>query len=108
MLALAGSAAIRDDPAAANPATPLLSLRWKSVVITDAEPDRLAPLTPPVPIGSRGLGGDGAILRRQARADAEWRDFRYTRYCPPAPAASSGGVSFTILPLELEPSLHRL
>ena len=46
-----------DDPPAAKPATPLLSLRWTfrakraCVVITDAEPDRLAPLTPPAPIG---------------------------------------------------------
>src|SRR5215831_5569719 len=45
-----------DDPPAAKPATPLLSLRWTfrakraCVVITDAEPDRLAPLTPPAPI----------------------------------------------------------
>src|SRR5262249_41595809 len=50
-----------DDPPAAKPATPLLSLRWTSrarracVVITDAEPDRLAPLTPPAPIGLRGV-----------------------------------------------------
>src|SRR6516162_11102427 len=42
-----------DGPAAAKPATPLLSLRWTfrakraCVVITDAEPARLAPLTPP-------------------------------------------------------------
>ena len=46
---------------AAKPATPLLSLRWTfrakraCVVITDAEPDRLAPLTPPAPIGLRGV-----------------------------------------------------
>src|SRR6516164_3338469 len=39
----------------------LLSLRWTfrakraCVVITDAEPDRLAPLTPPAPIGLRGV-----------------------------------------------------
>src|SRR5947209_9030363 len=44
-----------------KPATPLLSLRWTfrakraCVVITDAEPDRLAPLTPPAPIGLRGV-----------------------------------------------------
>src|SRR5262249_48185453 len=50
-----------DDPPAAKPATPLLSLRWTfrakraCVVITDAEPDRLAPLTPPAPIGLRGV-----------------------------------------------------
>src|SRR2546430_2138724 len=49
-----------DDPAAAKPATPLLSLRWTfrakraCVVSTDAEPDRLAPLTPPAPMGLRG------------------------------------------------------
>src|SRR5262252_2477671 len=50
-----------DDPPAAKPATTLLSLRWTfrakraCVVITDAEPDRLAPLTPPAPIGLRGV-----------------------------------------------------
>src|SRR5437870_13170723 len=44
-----------------KPATPLLSLRWTfrakraCVVITDAEPDRLAPLTPPAPMGLRGV-----------------------------------------------------
>src|SRR5262252_5175520 len=63
-----------DDPPAAKPATPLLSLRWTfrakraCVVITDAEPDRLAPLTPPAPIGLRGLGGGGALLRRPSGA----------------------------------------
>src|SRR5262252_4413598 len=57
----------KDDPAAAKPATPLRSLRWTfrakraCVVSTDAEPDRLAPLTPPAPTGLRGVwvGGDG-------------------------------------------------
>ena len=54
MLALAGIATIfcrcRDDPAAVNPAIPLLTLRWTfpakraSVVVTDSEPGRLAPL----------------------------------------------------------------
>ena len=50
-----------DDRPAAKPATPLLSLRWTfrakraCVVITDAEPDRLAPLTPPAPMGLRGV-----------------------------------------------------
>src|SRR6516225_6932069 len=50
-----------DDPPAAKPATPLLSLRWTfranraCVVITDAKPDRLAPLTPPAPMGLRGV-----------------------------------------------------
>jgi hypothetical protein len=50
----------KDDPSAAKPATPLRSLRWTfrakraCVVITDAEPDRLAPLTPPAPMGLRG------------------------------------------------------
>src|SRR5712691_4465924 len=50
-----------DDPPAAKPTTPLLSLRWTlrakraCVVITDAEPDRLAPLTPPAPMGLRGV-----------------------------------------------------
>src|SRR5262249_45845401 len=51
----------KDNPAAAKPATPLRSLRWTfrakraCVVITDAEPDRLAPLTPPAPLGLRGV-----------------------------------------------------
>jgi len=51
----------KDDPPAAKPATPLLSLRWTfranraCVVITDAEPARLAPLTPPAPMGLRGV-----------------------------------------------------
>src|SRR5207253_11468221 len=51
-----------DDPPAAKPATPLVSLCWTfrakraCVVITDAEPDRLAPLTPPAPMGLRGVG----------------------------------------------------
>src|SRR5437899_6522225 len=55
------SLSIRNGPAAAKPATPLLSLRWTlrakraCVVITDAEPDRLAPLTPPAPMGLRGV-----------------------------------------------------
>src|SRR5437660_2650237 len=50
-----------DDPPAAKPATPLLSLRWTfrakraCVVSTDAEPDQLAPLTPPAPMGLRGV-----------------------------------------------------
>src|SRR5207244_105585 len=54
------SLSIRNGPAAAKPATPLLSLRWTlrakraCVVITDAEPDRLALLTPPAPLGLRG------------------------------------------------------
>src|SRR6266478_8381275 len=70
-----------DDPAAAKPATPLLSLRWTfrakraCVVITDAEPDRLAPLTPPAPMGLRGVwvvaarccaSPSGALLRRRS------------------------------------------
>src|SRR5438132_14130257 len=52
-----------DDWPAAKPATPLLSLRWTfrakraCVVITDAEPDRLAPLTPSADGPPRGLGG---------------------------------------------------
>src|SRR5215831_18122717 len=66
MLALAGTAAIfcrcRDDPAAANPAIPLLTLRWSfpakraSVVVTDSEPGRLAPLRrqrPSTTLGNR-------------------------------------------------------
>jgi hypothetical protein len=50
-----------DEPPATKPATPLLSLRWTfrakraCVVITDAEPDRLAPLAPPAPMGLRGV-----------------------------------------------------
>jgi hypothetical protein len=50
-----------DDQPAAKPATPLLRLRWTfranraCVVITDAEPARLAPLTPPAPMGLRGV-----------------------------------------------------
>ena len=50
-----------DDRPAAKPATPLLGLRWTfrakraCVVITDAEPDRLAPLAPPAPMGLRGV-----------------------------------------------------
>src|SRR5438445_3865692 len=50
-----------DDPPAAKPATPLLSLRWTfrakraCAVITDAEPYRLALLTPPAPMGLRGV-----------------------------------------------------
>jgi hypothetical protein len=70
-----------DDPPAAKAATPLLSLRWTfrakraCVVITDAEPDRLAPLTPPAPMGLRGVwvvatrccaSPSGALLRRRA------------------------------------------
>src|SRR6516165_9577664 len=52
---------LEDGPPAAKPATPLLSLRWTfrakraCVVITDAEPARLAPLTPPAPMGLRGV-----------------------------------------------------
>src|SRR6266545_5908609 len=51
----------KDDPPAAKPATPLLTLRWTlsakraCVVITDTEPDRLAPLAPPAPMGLRGV-----------------------------------------------------
>jgi len=62
---MAGLAAIfcrsRDDPAAANPATPLLTLRWTfpakraSVVVTHSEPNRLAPLPRQRPVGLRGV-----------------------------------------------------
>jgi len=51
----------RDDPAAANPATPLLTLRWTfpakraCVVVTDSEPERLAPLPRQRPVGLRGV-----------------------------------------------------
>ena len=64
MLALAGIAEIfcrcRDDPAAANPAIPLLTLCWTfsakraSAVVTDSEPDRLAPLPRQRPVASAG------------------------------------------------------
>src|SRR6516225_4003853 len=70
----------KDDPPAAKPATPLLSLRWTfranraCVVITDAKPDRLAPLTPPAPMGLRGVwvvaarycASPPALLRRRS------------------------------------------
>jgi hypothetical protein len=56
-------------------AIPLLSLRWTSrakracVVSTDAEPDRLAPLTPAsADRPPRGLGGGGALLREPSGA----------------------------------------
>ena len=62
---MAGIAAIfgrsRDDPAAAIRATPLLNLRWTflakraSVVVTDSEPDRLAPLPRQRPVSLRGV-----------------------------------------------------
>jgi hypothetical protein len=51
----------KDAPPVATPATPLLTLRWTlsanraCVVITDTEPDRLAPLAPPAPMGLRGV-----------------------------------------------------
>src|SRR3981081_3780748 len=50
----------RDDPAAAHPATPLLTWRWTfpakraCVVVTDSEPERLAPLPRQRPVGLRG------------------------------------------------------
>src|SRR6516225_815348 len=79
-----------DDPPAAKPATPLLSLRWTfrakraCVVITDAEPDRLAPLTPPAPMGLRGVcvvaARCCASLRARCCADAVERSFA----CPSA------------------------
>src|SRR5215831_21394387 len=66
----AGTAAIfgrsRDDPAAANPATPLLTLRWTfsakraCVVIPDSEPDRLDSSPPPAPMGLRGVSAVAA------------------------------------------------
>src|ERR671922_1642486 len=71
-----------DDPPAAKPATPLLDLRWTflakraCVVITDAEPDRLAPLTPPVPMGLRGVW----VVAARCCADALERSFA----CPSA------------------------
>ena len=34
------------------------------MVVTDAEPDRLAPLAPPAPLASAGFGWCGALLRR--------------------------------------------
>jgi hypothetical protein len=51
-----------DDPSAANPATALLTLRWTfgakraSVVVVDAEPDRLAPLPRQRRWASAGFG----------------------------------------------------
>src|SRR5262245_2918146 len=72
----------KDDPAAAKLATPLRSLRWTfrakraCVVIADAEPDRLAPLTPPAPIGLRGVG----VVAARCCADALERSFA----CPSA------------------------
>jgi hypothetical protein len=50
-----------DDRPASSTATPLLSLRWTlrakraCVLITDAEPARRALLTPPAPMGLRGV-----------------------------------------------------
>ena len=61
----------------ANPATLLLNLRWTfrakraCVVITDAEPHRLAPLTPPAPMGLRGVWAVAA----RCCADALERSF---------------------------------
>src|SRR5206468_2837518 len=55
------SLSIRTGSAGGKAATPLLSLRWTfrakraCVVITDTEPDRLAPLAPPAPMGLRGV-----------------------------------------------------
>ena len=34
------------------------------MLVTDAEPDRFAPLAPPAPLGLRGFGWCGAVLRR--------------------------------------------
>src|SRR5204862_4239173 len=51
----------KDAPPAAKPALPLRTLRWTlgakraCVVIKDIEPDRLAPLALPAPIGLRGV-----------------------------------------------------
>src|SRR6516165_1036403 len=59
-----------DDPPAAKPATPLLSLRWTfrakraCVVITDAESSHPASADRP----PRGLGGGGALLRQPSGA----------------------------------------
>src|SRR5262249_5656337 len=70
----AGTAAIfgrsRDDPAAAKPATPWLTLRWTfsakraCVVVTDGKLDGFAPLPASARGPPRGLGGGGAMLRR--------------------------------------------
>src|SRR6516162_11548673 len=71
------SLSIEDGPAAAKPATPWRGLRWTfrakraCVVITDAEPDRLAPLTPPAPMGLRG----GWVVAARCCADALERSF---------------------------------
>jgi hypothetical protein len=71
---MAGTAAIfgrsRDDPAAAKPATPLLTLRWTlsvkraCVVVTDSKPDGFAPLPRQRPWASAGFRWCGAMLRR--------------------------------------------
>ena len=57
----------RDDPAAAKPATPRWTFLAKRacVVSADSEPDRLAPLTPPAPMGLRGVWVVGGALLRQ-------------------------------------------
>src|SRR5207302_4298222 len=71
-----------DDRPTAKPATPLLSLRWTfrakraCVVITDAEPDRLAPLPPPAPMGLRGVW----VVAARCCADALEKSFA----CPSA------------------------
>src|SRR5262249_35417714 len=75
---------------AAKPTTPLVSLRWTfrakraCVVITDTEPDRLAPLTPPAPMGLRGAcvvaARCCASLPARCCADALERSFA----CPSA------------------------
>src|SRR5262249_44380012 len=65
-----------DDPPAHKPATPFVSLRCTfrakraCVVITAAEPARLAPPPPPAPIGLRGVWVVAALLRQPSGAVA--------------------------------------
>src|SRR5215216_4286993 len=63
---------------------PLLTLRWTftakraCVVVTDSEPDRLAPLPPPAPLGLRGVW----VVAARCCAGASERSFS----CPSASA----------------------
>src|SRR5215813_12697044 len=77
----AGTAAIfgrsRDDPAAANPATPLLTLRWTfsakraCVVITDSEPDRLARVTGVLHVQAQTCAKRKVVSTSKARSKAK-------------------------------------
>src|SRR6266511_4123533 len=72
----------RDDPAAANRATPLLTLRWTfpakraSVVVTDSKPDGLLLSPRQRPVGLRGVW----VVAARCCADALERSFA----CPSA------------------------